>query len=368
MKRAKNMNQISSGKKPDDNSEAFNQRNARLYRALQIVFRFSKPADLLELQKEDFLSLCEVSQIYWKLKGSLFQNSSVLMEAGGGTENAFSDSPVVPVSPSSERQGESSREMHISDYVPASHRFKKNLICKGRDYGQLIFVSSGKISGTQKSFLNRVSDMVSSALCFMEGTKQLETSKDQWDLVFDSFYRALCITDENYQMLRTNKAFRQLTGRKKTEIAGKNVFSVFSIPVKPPSSPREEETWIAGSPSKAPPLNLEFSMKTVFLTNERLKVYLLLVKDITEEIKMERKISNQAQSRELGLIKSSMAHELNNPIAGIKALLTIIESGLVGTGEGHFLGDMHSAVNRCQDIVTRLLSAASHQSTPENSR
>ena len=368
MKQAKNINQISSEKESDNNSKVFNQRNARLFKVLQIIFRISKPEDLFELQKEGFLSLCEVSQIYWKLKGSLFQNSLALMEAGGGAECSFLDTSALPAPSFSEKHEESSREMHISDYVPASHRFKRNLICKGRDYGQLIFVSSGKILGTQRSFLSRVSDMVSSALYFMEGTKQLETSKDQWDLVFDSFYRPLCITDEKYQMLRTNKAFRQLTGRKKTEIAGKNVFSVFSIPVEPPSSPGKEETWIASSSSGAPPLNLEFSMKTVFLTNERLKIYLLLVKDITEEIRMEKKISNQAQSRELGLIKSSMAHELNNPIAGIKALLTIIESGLVGTGEGHFLGDMHSAVNRCQDIVTRLLSAASHQSAAKNSR
>ncbi|MCY4512796.1 MAG: PAS domain S-box protein [Bdellovibrionales bacterium] len=368
MKQAKDLNQISSGKEQDKNSKIFNERNARLYRALQILCRFSKPEDLFELQKKDFLKLCEVSQIYWNLKGPLFQNNSALINAGERGDHDTLDSFVLKASPFSEGKGDFSRKMHFSDYVPASHRFKRDLTCKGREYGQLIFVSSGKISGTQKSFLRRIGDMVSSALYFMEGTKQLETSKDQWDLVFDSFYRALCITDEKFQMLRTNKAFRQLTGRRKTEIAGKNVFSVFPIPVKPPSSLGKEETWVANSPLGASPMNLEFSIKTVFLTSERLKIHLLLVKDITEEIKMEREISNQAQSRELGLIKSSMAHELNNPIAGIKALLTVIENGLIDTKEKHFLGDMHSAVNRCQDIVSRLLSAASRKSVAENSR
>ena len=209
--------------------------------------------------------------------------------------------------------------------------------------------------------------MVASSLSFMEDTKKLEISKNQWDLVFDSFYRALCITDDKFQMLRTNKVFRRLTGRKKAEIAGKDVFSVFSIPVNPPPLRQRAVTWIASSPSGPSPLSLEFSMKTVFLINERLTVRLFLVKDVTEEIKMERKIASQARSKELGLIKSSMAHELNNPIAGMKALLTVIESGLSDTSVEPLLKDMHSAVNRCQEIITRLHSAAAGSSIIEAS-
>ena len=337
-------------------------RNSRLYRALQFICRFYSPEDLYELQKPDFLRLCEVSQIHWNLKGPLFKNSSVLTN-GEGSECV--DEPVSETASFPNRGGDS-QKIHPLDYVPLTHRFKRDLTCKGRGYGRLIFISSEKILLRQKKFLSRVSEMVSSSLYFMEDTRQLEISKDQWDMVFDSFYGALCITDEQFHILRTNRAFRQLTGRKKTETAGQNVFSVFPIPVEPSFPPGKEETWVADSPSGSPPLNLEFSMKTILLRNERLKVRLFLVKDVTEEIKMERKISSQAQSRELGLIKSSMAHELNNPIAGIKALLTVIESGLVSAdAEKRFLEDMNSAVNRCQEIVTRLLTAASRAPSSE---
>ena len=330
--------------------------NLRLYRAFRTICLFSQPEDLFQLQKKDFLRLCEVTHIHWKLKGPLFKDNPVLINgaipSATNAEGEAADKVAV----------DSSTSSPSSKSGTLSHRFEVDLTCKGRMYGQMIFISSGKILRRQKSFLSRVGNMIASSLSFMEDTKRLEISKDQWDLVFDSFYRALCITDDKFQMLRTNKAFRQLTGRKKTEIAGKNVFSVFPIPVSPPLSHQKKATWISSSPSGHPPLSLEFSMKTVFLTNERLTVRLLLVKDVTEEIKMERQISSQARSRELGLIKSSMAHELNNPIAGIKALLTVIESGLSDTSEKHLLGDMHSAVNRCQEIITRLLSAASHNS------
>ena len=343
-------------------SRTDDDRNSRLYRVLKIICRFSYPEDLYGLQRTDFLRLCEVSQIHWNLEGPLFKNNSILMNRRESTESADGSSAGTDLFPD---RGGDFQKIHPLDYVPSTHRFKKDLTCKGRGYGRLIFISSEKMSRKQKIFLNRVSEMISSSLYFMEDTRQLEISKDQWDMVFDAFYGALCITDEQFHILRTNRAFRQLTGRKKTETAGQNVFSAFPIPVEPYFPLREEETWVSDSPSGSPPLNLEFSMKTILLKNERLRVRLFLVKDITEEIKMERKISSQAQFRELGLIKSSMAHELNNPIAGIKALLTVIESGLAGAGvEKHFLEDMHSAVNRCQEIVSRLLTAVS--STPSS--
>lgn len=343
---------------PQDIKERANG-NLRLYKAFQTICRFSRPEDLFDLQKKDFLQLCEVTQTHWKLKGPLFKDNPVLINGATPSATNTEEGAADKVAVGSSTSSPSSKSGTLS------HRFEMDLACKGRMYGQLIFISSGKIFRKQKSFLSRVGNMVASSLSFMEDTKKLEISKDQWDLVFDSFYRALCITDDKFQMLRTNKAFRQLTGRKKTEIAGKNVFSVFPIPISPPPSHQKEATWIARSPSGYSSLSLEFSMKTVFLTNERLTVRLLLVKDVTEEIKMERQISSQARSRELGLIKSSMAHELNNPIAGMKALLTVIESGLSDTSEKHLLGDMHSAVNRCQEIITRLLSAASRSPSAE---
>ena len=340
---------------------ATNDENARLYKALRIICGFSRPEDLFELKKQEFLRLCEITQIHWELKGRLFRDSPIL-NAGppsadtaryGAQGGSSMDTPSRPA-------GAVPRSVPSGSLKPAPSpgRFELALTIGGRRYGKLIFISSRKISRKQKTFLSRTGDMVASSLCFMEDTKQLEASKNQWDLVFDSFYRALCITDSQFRILRANRAFRRLTGRKKTETAGQNVFTVFPVPVRPPPSQKGEVTWLAESPAGAAPLSLEFLMKTVFLKNERLTFRLFLIKDVTEEIKMERKIAAQTRSRELGLIKSSLAHELNNPIAGIKALLTVIESGLTCSSQKRLLGNMHSAVDRCQETVTRLLSVS----------
>ena len=305
--------------------------HSQLYTALLEISRFSKPEDLATLNKKWFLELCGVDQIHWELRGD-FCDSAL-------TKEAFKK-------PSSRKALEA------------------DLIWENLKYGTLFFISAGAFSKRKKTFLKKVADQVAFFIYSMEGAKQTEVLKNQWDMVFDSFYRPLCLSDENFLMLRTNKAFRQLTGRKKTEIAGRNVFSALPFPVTPPALNGEGKTWVAER-KVGDPLSLEFSVQTVRIQNERLTLRLILVRDITEEVKMERKISRQARSRELGFIKSGIAHELNNPIAGMKALLTVIEMGLEKSSARPLLNEMSRAVSRCGEIVSRLLSASRNPDLPD---
>ena len=101
-------------------------------------------------------------------------------------------------------------------------------------------------------------------------------------------------------------------------------------------------------------------MKPLFLKKEKIQTLLFLIKDVTQEIEIEEKLSSQAKDRELGLIKGSIAHELNNPIAGIKALLTVMLQQ--APQDKPFLTNsfqqMQEAIERCQTIVKDLLNQA----------
>ena len=277
------------------------------------------------MKEKKFLELCQVHEVHWNLKGKCFPKK-VLKE---------------------------NRE----DSLEHLYCFQEDLIYKNKDYGFLAFTSNKKFTKTQEKFLQKIIKDVSASIHFMDMKKKLETSKDKWDLVFDSFYQALCITDSNFQMVRTNEAFRKLTKQKKEHISGKDIFSVFPIPVLPPKD--KESSWSSYGQYKDRPLSLEFSIKNIFLKNERLKFKLILVKDVTEERKMEQQILSQTQTKELGFIKSSLAHELNNPIAGIKALLYFLESSSKEDQPSkHLLSEMNEAIRRCERIVTELLSAS----------
>src|SRR5690606_35954973 len=65
--------------------------------------------------------------------------------------------------------------------------------------------------------------------------------------------------------------------------------------------------------------------------------------------------ANQPSSKELGIITSSIAHELNNPLAGILAALDVLSMELE---EGHVLDEikeMKNTVIRCKKLVETFL-------------
>ncbi len=301
-------------------------KNARLYEALLSIYKFHRLEDLFLLKEQSFLNLCEMAHIGWDLEEKLFKNTILFKK-------------------------NNTKHTTLSPYW-----FKCSLKYQNLHYGYLTFISSHKISQTKKNFLKKITYFVASSLYFIKNKKKLESTKHEWEMTFDSFYQSLCITDQNFQILRTNKSFCQLLKISKKECIGFNVFQFFPFPIKEPSKHLKESSWVSHSPQKN--LSFKFSIKTIFLKNEKIPFKLILVKDITKEFKMEEMIAQKAKNKDLGMIKGSIAHELNNPIAGIKALLYIINQNL-DHKESHIkeiFEDMDVALQRCELIITNLLS------------
>ncbi len=67
-------------------------------------------------------------------------------------------------------------------------------------------------------------------------------------------------------------------------------------------------------------------------------------------------IGIQGQNEELGIMASSIAHELNNPVAGIMSALTVfsLEDAILEHFEGE-LGEMKKSAKRCQGLISTFL-------------
>src|SRR6185312_3827248 len=93
---------------------------------------------------------------------------------------------------------------------------------------------------------------------------------------------------------------------------------------------------------------------------------LVLLRDITDEIRYERRILEASKLAELGTIGSSIAHELNNPLGGMLSFLQLILMDLK-KNEPYYseIKEMEQAVLRCRDIVQNLLSFARKQDIGE---
>ena len=295
----------------------------KLYEAMLCIYNFYKTEDLLSLKSPDFLKLCEVQSISWRFSAGWLKKSC--LSAGEGKIWSF--------------------------------QFSCPLECQEKAYGELIFSSSQKFSKNKKHHLKKISGFVASALYSIENREKMETVQRQWRGAFDSFSQAFCITDTNFKIIRFNQAFQNITSMEKTDLFWKNFFKVLPFPVHKPQTYEQEKSWLAQGEKNGQRLYWELSFKPLFLKKEKFQTFLFLVKDLSEEMKISAKLSAQAKEKEMGLIKGSIAHELNNPIAGVKALLSVIEIQISPKNIliKDSLKEMQKAINTCQKIVQHLL-------------
>ena len=278
------------------------------------------------------------------------------------------------------------------------------------------FYKADGLTKKEKWFLQKIGQALESTLVRIEQHKQLNMDKGQWELAFDTIATPICLTDLQGNILRTNKMFREKTKVSKKDLLQKNYFNVFFGRVDNTNnlnpedfvcSPSEEalasESNIPirvenlgvkdlatkkrpGSPGKIIPAGykklpqnsnqnsinhknkrrekhivngkekiMEITIQKV-PQNTETEIQLVILRDITEEIKMENKIAQSAQSAELGIISSSIAHELNNPIAGIQTLLQTLQMENKDSNIANDLKEMSAAIQRCHHIIHQLLN------------
>ena len=218
----------------------------------------------------------------------------------------------------------------------------------------------------EKKFLKSIAESIDSNLKKIETWEMLQSLKEEWKAAFNAIPQPICLTDQDFNILSTNQAFLQHTEQEKINIHRKNCFTIFFGSAL---SLKEEKSLLKSSILKScPQKKMIFEIRHQTLKHNRKGFQIIIFTDRTEKIQMEKKISRLEDSAEMGIITSSIAHELNNPLAGIQALLQITsqEDLLSSPRQQKFnikekTNEMLSAVQRCQKIVRQLLQ---HHSSP----
>ena len=209
-----------------------------------------------------------------------------------------------------------------------------------------------------KSFLKQIGRALEIRLNQMEQYYSAQNQKEQWELAFDTIDAAICLTNMQNQILRTNKTFRYKTKLSKKELLQKNYFTVFfgsSMSLSPPKPDGNKKRFyrtIKKDPSKQE--CFEVLVQTI---GESYPVQLVILRDITEQMQIEKKIAQLAKLRELGIISSSIAHELNNPIGGMHSTLQLLQMKKLGSSLKEDIHEMSLATQRCLRIIHELLNA-----------
>jgi PAS domain S-box-containing protein len=226
-----------------------------------------------------------------------------------------------------------------------------------------MFQKEGVFPCHEIDFLEKVTDVVAMSVEKIVRFYALEKIKKQWESSFDSIDDPIVIIDDRFNILRSNRAFAEATGENLKDIAGKKCYDVFQTKKTniPCAGCNIKNAFATGQPVGS---EVRAQSEKRFYTtwsypvkdNDRVLSAVHFYKDISDQINYRERLVYSEKLAEIGILAGSVAHEINNPIGGIIALLQILISET--KEEGRYLDDlkeMERAAQRCKQIVDNLL-------------
>ena len=209
----------------------------------------------------------------------------------------------------------------------------------------ILYKKQGHFKASEKKLLRQISEAVALTINKILVRQKTETLKKQWESTFQSIIYPIAIIDENFNLLQFNKKIVSTYREKCFQILFNRNSPCENCQMKKLGGSFK----ISDSNRHVEVLSQNFSVTPLSYVN----VY----KDITEEVRLENQILEKAKISELGIIGSSIAHELNNPLSGIIVLLQMINNEI--SEKSKYKEDilqMQNAAENCRRIIENLLS------------
>jgi nitrogen-specific signal transduction histidine kinase len=218
--------------------------------------------------------------------------------------------------------------------------------------GNVSYFREVAFSKDETELLQKIADGLSLALNRLMKMEQAESLKEQWQITFNAISDPAALINENYEVVQMNKSFAEFTSTQKSKTPLKCHETLFQRESPCPSCKRSDPFRLDAH--KGP--SYQVYSQQIRIDNQNEPHYFHIYHDITQQLKMERKILESARLAELGTIGSSIAHELNNPLGGMLSYLQLIRMDLKNTDPlFQDITEMEVGVKRCRDIIENLL-------------
>lgn len=234
--------------------------------------------------------------------------------------------------------------------------------------GVLAVASYEKNAFTEEElqFLINITNQASIAVVNAQLFNQVLRGKQEWEQTFDSITDLICLIDPEYKIIRANKILAQKFEIQPEEIVGKYCYQLFHPGADKPCS---ECAHRQARESKRP-YTLEIKSKAeeeIFLCSAFPRfgpkgefigsVY--VIRDITEQKRLREQLVQTEKMAAVGQLVSGVAHELNNPLAGVMGYsqLLLMQNDLDDKTQS-YLNKICKESDRAKNIVNNLLTFA----------
>jgi signal transduction histidine kinase len=208
----------------------------------------------------------------------------------------------------------------------------------------------GVLDKVGEALLN-LSDGVALAVERNQMISKAEETKTVWEASFDAVEDPVAILDENYRLLRANRAYGRLANVPLVKLPGREPMLVEAgtLAALPQDSSSE---W--GLETHGRHFRAFFDPIAAPLGAGR---FVFRLHDVTEERTLTEKILAKEQVAELGILVGSVAHEINNPIGGILAIGQILQKDVEpGSALAEDVDNIVQSAERCRKIIQTMLA------------
>ena len=212
---------------------------------------------------------------------------------------------------------------------------------------EVSIAKSDKFDNFEKNIIDQTAEAISLTLQRLWTQEQVKSLQNQWETTFNSLQSPLAIVNESLEVLSSNNSFKQLFGLNSLSLDWKNICELIrnktSAEYKIQLGTIDRVFKIFRSP-----INSKKNKPTTRFS--------ILLTDITHKKKIEEQILASSKMAELGVIGSSIAHELNNPLGGMLNFIELIQMDLSAEDPMHKEVElMRTSALKCKKIVENLL-------------
>jgi hypothetical protein len=197
-------------------------------------------------------------------------------------------------------------------------------------------------SKDENDYLLQIAESVSLSLDAIQELENLSAIRDQWEKTFESLSDPLLLIDQNYNVVQSNKKIE-------SDIKPKCFHLLFKREEPCPGCKLGQvfQTQIGNSTWEVRGQKIESGRNTV---------YAHFYRDITESIELQRRWLETSRLIEMGTVSSSLAHELNNPLAGLLTFAQMLKADLNPQDPLYAdVAEIEEGILKCRDIVQNLL-------------